>query len=133
MCCGASAVDRDARALDALSSVDGVSVRQADLEEGPWPLDGLKFDGIVVANYLHRPLFPRTLLALSAVAEAYGKTLSNSRATPFVQRISCVTAREAPLDDVKTVARGGLRDLRHQREGIVMHGAGRRARSKIVR
>ena len=59
------AVDRDARALDALSCVDGVSVRQADLEEGPWPLDGLTFDGIVVANYLHRPLFPRILDALA--------------------------------------------------------------------
>jgi SAM-dependent methyltransferase len=59
------AVDRDSQALDALTGVDGVSVYQADLEDGPWPLDGLKFDGIVVANYLHRPLFPRILDALA--------------------------------------------------------------------
>jgi SAM-dependent methyltransferase len=32
---------------------------QADLEDGsPWPLPGERFQGIVVANYLHRPLFP---------------------------------------------------------------------------
>jgi SAM-dependent methyltransferase len=58
------AVDRDPRALAALNGIEGVSVRQADLENGSWPLDGLKFDGVVVANYLHRPLFPRILDAL---------------------------------------------------------------------
>ena len=32
---------------------------QADLEDGgPWPLPGERFQGIVVTNYLHRPLFP---------------------------------------------------------------------------
>ena len=32
---------------------------QADLEDGgPWPLSGERFQGIVVTNYLHRPLFP---------------------------------------------------------------------------
>jgi SAM-dependent methyltransferase len=59
------AVDRDPRALDALRGEAGVTVRQADLESGPWPLGGLKFDGIVVTNYLHRPLFPRILDALA--------------------------------------------------------------------
>ena len=28
----------------------------ADLEGGPWPFAGQRFDGIVVTNYLHRPL-----------------------------------------------------------------------------
>ena len=59
------AVDRDPRALDALGGVAGVTVRLADLESGPWPLDGLQFVGIVVTNYLHRPLFPRILDALA--------------------------------------------------------------------
>jgi hypothetical protein len=31
---------------------------QADLEGGPWPSAGRRFSAIVVANYLHRPLFP---------------------------------------------------------------------------
>jgi len=32
---------------------------QADLEDGsPWPFAGQRFGGIVVTNYLHRPLLP---------------------------------------------------------------------------
>jgi SAM-dependent methyltransferase len=35
----------------------GIRFVQADLEDGsPWPLAGETFHGIVVANYLHRPL-----------------------------------------------------------------------------
>lgn len=52
------AVDRDAQALARLAGADGVTVRQADIESGPWPYAGLVFDAIVVTNYLHRPLLP---------------------------------------------------------------------------
>ncbi|MFA7291681.1 MAG: class I SAM-dependent methyltransferase [Rhodocyclaceae bacterium] len=52
------AVDRDAAALAQLSGVKGVSVRVADIEHGPWPFAGRRFSGIVVTNYLHRPLLP---------------------------------------------------------------------------
>ena len=55
------AVDRDPAALAALAGVPGVTSRCADLEGAPWPYDGERFAGIVVANYLHRPLFPRLL------------------------------------------------------------------------
>jgi SAM-dependent methyltransferase len=41
-------------------SIEGVSFVQADLEGGnPWPLEGRRFGGIVVTNYLHRPLFAK--------------------------------------------------------------------------
>jgi SAM-dependent methyltransferase len=51
-----TAVDRDSAAL---AQEPGVTVVQADLEDGsPWPLGDRKFAGIVVTNYLHRPLFP---------------------------------------------------------------------------
>jgi SAM-dependent methyltransferase len=50
------AVDRDA-ALFA-DPPPGVTLLQADLEAGPWPYAGRRFAGIVVANYLHRPLLP---------------------------------------------------------------------------
>jgi SAM-dependent methyltransferase len=54
------AVDREAR------DIPGARFVQADLEGGrPWPLPGERFEGIVVANYLHRPLFPRLLEALA--------------------------------------------------------------------
>lgn len=38
---------------------------EANLEDGsPWPLGDRKFDGIVVTNYLYRPLFPTLARAL---------------------------------------------------------------------
>ena len=61
------AVDRDAAALARLSGVAGVSVRVADLEHAPWPYVGRRFAGVVVANYLHRPLLP---LIEGALADA---------------------------------------------------------------
>jgi len=58
-----TAVDRDAAALAALGAP--AEVLQADLEGAPWPLAGRRFDGIVVTNYLWRPLLPRIAEALS--------------------------------------------------------------------
>jgi SAM-dependent methyltransferase len=45
--------------------IPGVTVCQADLESGDWPYEKERFAGIVVVNYLHRPLFPKILQALS--------------------------------------------------------------------
>ena len=59
-----TAVDRDATALAGLAGHAGIEAVEADLETGAWPLGGRRFDGIVVANYLHRPLFPRLIGAL---------------------------------------------------------------------
>ncbi|MBM3565528.1 MAG: class I SAM-dependent methyltransferase [Alphaproteobacteria bacterium] len=70
-----TAVDRDTAALAAdapqgIEDVEGVEVVAADLENGPAPfapggaLAGRRFAGIVVVNYLHRPLFPALLSAL---------------------------------------------------------------------
>jgi SAM-dependent methyltransferase len=60
------AVDRDAEALAALADVPGVNVLQADLEGGPWPYYGRGFDGIVVTNFLFRPLLPNLFGCLDA-------------------------------------------------------------------
>jgi SAM-dependent methyltransferase len=59
------AVDRDAGALAALAGVAAVHTRCADLEGGPWPYEGRTFAAVVVANYLHRPLFPRLVDAVA--------------------------------------------------------------------
>ena len=59
------AVDRDPQALAALAGIARIVVGQSDLENGLWPLAGRQFDGVIVTNYLHRPLFPRILDALS--------------------------------------------------------------------
>lgn len=63
--CRVVAIDRDPRLDDELRSRPQVDARQADLEQGGWPLAGERFDAIVVANYLHRPLFPHLLAALA--------------------------------------------------------------------
>jgi SAM-dependent methyltransferase len=55
-----TAVDREPQSLAPIRFV------QADLEGGaPWPLGEERFDGIVVTNYLHRPLFPLIERALA--------------------------------------------------------------------
>lgn len=60
-----TAVDRDISALQQLASDAGCDVRALDLETGaPWPL-GSGHDGIVVTNYLHRPLLPLVTAALA--------------------------------------------------------------------
>jgi len=59
------AVDRDPNALEALRALTGVTVLLADLEGAPWPLRNRKFDGVVVTNYLHRPLMSCILDALA--------------------------------------------------------------------
>lgn len=58
------AVDRDDAALSRLAGVPGVSALRADLEAGDWPYPGRRFDAVVVANYLHRPLFEPLIDAL---------------------------------------------------------------------
>ena len=75
-------VDRDAAALAALQGL-GRTIT-ADLESGPWPLAGERFDAVLVTNYLWRALWPalRASLADEGVLiyetfalgnEAYGK------------------------------------------------------------
>jgi SAM-dependent methyltransferase len=51
------ALDRDAQAL-ADAAGPGITTLQCDLEDGitPWPFAARRFAGIVVTNYLHRPL-----------------------------------------------------------------------------
>lgn len=63
--CRVLAVDRDAAALAALVEVEGIETAALDLERGTWPLGSERFDAIVVANYLHRPLFAPLLAALT--------------------------------------------------------------------
>jgi SAM-dependent methyltransferase len=58
-----TAVDRDAEAVAPLKACAEVIV--ADIEAGPWPLPGRRFDGILVTNYLWRPLLPRIAEALA--------------------------------------------------------------------
>ena len=59
------AVDRDAQAVSRLAGLAGITAVCADLENGPWPYAARRFEAIVVAHYLHRPLFPAIVDALN--------------------------------------------------------------------
>lgn len=55
------AVDRDIAGVRDLPA----DLIEADLEDGPWPLPHRRFAGIVVTNYLWRPLLPRIVAAVA--------------------------------------------------------------------
>lgn len=57
-------VDRDEAAVQPLRQL--AEVRVADIEAGPWPYAGQRFDGLVVTNYLWRPLMATLAGSLAA-------------------------------------------------------------------
>ncbi|MEQ8666684.1 MAG: class I SAM-dependent methyltransferase [Rhodospirillales bacterium] len=78
------AVDRDTAAIgERLGGRDGSEIVTADLEDGVPPfgaggaLSGRRFDGIVVVNYLHRPLMAELAAALKPggvlIYETFGR------------------------------------------------------------
>jgi len=58
------AVDRDLSLAAVVRNTPGIAWLRADLEEGAWPFQGDAFHGVVVTNYLHRPLFDPLIAAL---------------------------------------------------------------------
>ena len=56
-----TAIDRDAAAMQSLA--DCAETIVADIEGRPWPLVGRRFDAVLVANYLWRPLLPELVAA----------------------------------------------------------------------
>ena len=56
-------VDRNPDAIAAVSPL-GEAIC-ADIENGPWPLQGRSFGGVVVTNYLWRPLWSDILASLA--------------------------------------------------------------------
>ena len=60
-----TAVDRDVRELSGLAAGRPLEVIEANLEDGsPWPLADRIFGGVIVTNYLWRPLFERIVAAV---------------------------------------------------------------------
>lgn len=111
------AVDRSAAAIDGVLALapsgigERLETRVADLESGPWPFAGQRFDAVVVTNYLWRPSLP---LIVDGVApggaliyetfaagnEAYGKP---SRADFLLQSgellVACAGLRVVAFED----------------------------------
>ena len=57
-----TAVDRD---ITQLLDLAGVTAVEADLEGQPWPITG-QFAGVIVTNYLHRPIPERIVDAVAS-------------------------------------------------------------------
>lgn len=60
------AVDKDTSGMAHLIGHPDLEVLEVDLEDGrPFPLAGRRFDGVVVTNYLFRPLLPALVEAVA--------------------------------------------------------------------
>ncbi len=60
-----TAVDIDVTRLHDIAGTAGLEIIAADLETGPWPLAGRRFAGVVVTNYLWRPILPGVVAAVA--------------------------------------------------------------------
>ncbi|MES2913039.1 MAG: class I SAM-dependent methyltransferase, partial [Pseudomonadota bacterium] len=59
-------VDRSQQAVESITLPRGsCEAVVADIESGPWPFAGRQFDGVIVTNYLWRPLMPTLLASLA--------------------------------------------------------------------
>lgn len=61
--CRVTGVDRDAAAVAPLVELAEIVV--ADIESGPWPIEGRSFDAVVVTNYLWRERLADVLASLA--------------------------------------------------------------------
>jgi SAM-dependent methyltransferase len=112
------AVDRDTAALRAAFSGDSAcEIKEMNLEDGgPWRL-GDGYDGIVVTDYLHRPLLPLLPAALAAGGLLIYETfmLGNERLGPprnsdfllrqgellaaYIDRLAVVAFEQGEIED----------------------------------
>ncbi|MEO6320323.1 MAG: class I SAM-dependent methyltransferase [Polaromonas sp.] len=59
-------VDKSQSAIDSIAiPAQDMEAVVADIEHGPWPFAGRRFDAVVVTNYLWRPLMPVLLDSLA--------------------------------------------------------------------
>ncbi|HNT38256.1 MAG TPA: class I SAM-dependent methyltransferase [Rubrivivax sp.] len=75
-------VDRDAQALAPLSALgERVEIVVADLEQGPWPFPGRRFDAVLVTHYLWRPLLPTLVDSLAEGGMLVYETFADGQQT----------------------------------------------------
>lgn len=71
-------IDRDAAALRSAQSYG--QVVHADIENGPWPLQAVQFDAVVVTHYLWRPLMADVLASIRPGGLLIYQTFSQAHA-----------------------------------------------------
>ncbi|WP_295987152.1 bifunctional 2-polyprenyl-6-hydroxyphenol methylase/3-demethylubiquinol 3-O-methyltransferase UbiG [uncultured Variovorax sp.] len=111
-------VDRDAAALATLAplAARGAELVDADIENGPWPLAGRRFDAVVVTNYLWRPLLPAIADAVAPGGVLLYETFAAGNET--VGRPSRPDFLLAPGELLAVAAAGGLRVVAYE-DGFV--------------
>ena len=109
-----SGVDRDEAAIAALAplAAAGAEIVQADIEGGPWPFAGRRFDAVLVTNYLWR-----ARLADIAAAVAPGGVLlyeTFARGQESIGRPARVDFLLAPGELLQLAAAAGLRVVAYE-------------------
>jgi SAM-dependent methyltransferase len=112
-----TALDRDPLALAAAAG-QGIEAVQYDLEApgAAWPFAPGRFAGIVVTNYLHRPLFGAIAAALAPDGVLIYETFA--RGNEIFGKPSNPDFLLNPGELLELVARGGLRVLAYE-DGVV--------------
>lgn len=76
-----TAIDRDVADLADLAGTERMEVIEADLESGgPFPVQGRLFGGVVVTNYLHRPLLDHLVATVGRAGVLLYETFSERHA-----------------------------------------------------
>ena len=87
-------VDRSPEAVAAAQPLGRMVL--ADIENGPWPFDGERFDAVVVTNYLWRPLLPALVDSLAPGGVLLYETFAagnESRGQALAPRLSAAARR----------------------------------------
>lgn len=103
-------LDRSEQALSLAGSFGPTLL--ADIENGPWPLQGQTFDAVVVTHYLWRPLWPRILDALAPGGVLIYETFAQGQET--VGRPSRPDFLLAPGELLEVAAQGRLRVVAYE-------------------
>jgi SAM-dependent methyltransferase len=112
-----TALDRDAQALAAASG-QGIATVQHDLEApgAVWPIAAGSLAGIVVTNYLHRPLFGQIAASLAPDGVLIYETFA--RGNEVFGKPSNPDFLLNPGELLELAARGGLRVLAYE-DGVI--------------
>ena len=103
-------VDRSEEALAAAGAWG--DTLHADIENGPWPLEGRQFDAVVVTNYLWRPLWPRIMGSVQAGGVLLYETFAQGHET--VGRPSRPDFLLAPGELLAVASEAGLRVVAYE-------------------
>jgi SAM-dependent methyltransferase len=126
-------LDKDISAVADLAGTKRGKIIEADLEESfGWPLNGRHFDGVVVTNYLWRPILPAIIAAVAPGGVLLYETFADGNEAFGRPRNPDFLLRNGELIEA---VRGNLEIIAYEqcqqeapRSRIVQHIAARRPR-----